>query len=102
VVELTFRTVVGSPWEGAAILQFNGESSQPVAVREGLTAKQRDVIRWPIEEVMSDPKGGNVSGALDIESGLAKYGREVRSRSTVAKYGREVRSRSTVATQIDS
>tara|TARA_R110002072_G_scaffold13481_2_gene56876 strand:- start:76678 stop:81408 length:4731 start_codon:yes stop_codon:yes gene_type:complete len=77
VVELTFQTVAGSPWEGSAVLRFNGETSQSISVREGLTSKQRDDIRWYIEEFMSYPEGGNVSRALDIESQLAKYGREL-------------------------
>ncbi len=61
VVGLTFQTVAGSPWEGSAVLRFNGENSQPFSVREGLTSKQRDDIRWYIEEFMSFPEGGNAS-----------------------------------------
>jgi hypothetical protein len=84
VVELAFQTVAGSPWEGSAVLRFNGEASEPVSVREGLTSKQRDDIRWYIEEFMSFPEGGNASRALDIESELAKYGRELWNGLTTA------------------
>lgn len=87
VVELIFQTVAGSPWEGSAVLRFNGENSQPFSVREGLTSKQRDDIRWYIEEFMSFPEGGNASRALDIESELAKYGRDLWNGLTKARDG---------------
>ena len=75
VVELTFQTVGGSPWEGSAVVRLNGENSPPIPVREGLTSKQRDDIRWYIEQFMSFPEGGNVSRAESIEQSLAEYGK---------------------------
>ncbi|MCP4657711.1 MAG: hypothetical protein GY856_20075 [bacterium] len=57
-LELTFHDVAGSPWEGTATVRFQGEPSDRFAVREGMTGKQREDIRWYVEEYMDYPEGG--------------------------------------------
>jgi len=74
VLELTFREVGGSPWEGRASVRFQGEPSEPFAVREGISGDQRKDIRWYVEEYMDFPEGGNATRAERIERELADYG----------------------------
>jgi hypothetical protein len=50
VLELTFESVAGSPWEGLAAPRFQGETGPTFPVRENLTQAARDDLRWYIEE----------------------------------------------------
>ena len=74
VLELTFREVAGSPWEGRAMVRLSGEEFGPFAVREGMTSKQRDDVRWYVEQFMDYPEGGNEKRAKQIEQQLEQYG----------------------------
>ena len=59
VLELTFCDIAGSPWEGRATVRFQNEPGDPFPVREGLTGKEREEIRWYIEDHMDLPEGSN-------------------------------------------
>lgn len=74
VLELMFRDVAGSPWEGRAMVRLSGEEYGPLAVREGMTAKERDDVRWYVEQFMDYPEGGNETRAKQIERRLEDYG----------------------------
>ena len=75
VLEMTFGDVAGDPWEGRARVRFGGEPSEPFPVREGMTSKQRDDVRWYVEQYMDLPEGGYATRAEKIERELAAYGR---------------------------
>ncbi len=77
VLELEFREVGGSPWEGRATVRFQGEPSELFPVREGLSGDQRKDIRWYIEQYMDFPEGGHTTRAERIEQELADYGRNL-------------------------
>lgn len=62
-LELTFRNVAGNPWEGEAVARYDDEPSKPFAVREGLTSKQREHLRWYVEQYLDFPEGGYVTSA---------------------------------------
>jgi tetratricopeptide (TPR) repeat protein len=73
-VELTFRSVAGSPWAAQAEVCFNGQSSGEFDVFEGMTSQQRESVRWYIEEFMDHPEGGYAVTAGKIEQSLDEYG----------------------------
>lgn len=77
VLELTFREVAGSPWEGMATVRFQGEPGDPFRVREGLTPKEREDVRWYVEDYMDYPEAGNATRAGQIERRLEEYGRSL-------------------------
>lgn len=77
ILELTFENLAGDPWEGQARVRFQGENCAPVDVREGLKRKQRDDIRWYIEEFMDLPEGGNATRAAQVEKELADFGKSL-------------------------
>src|SRR5262249_48547102 len=58
-LELTLSQVAGDPWQGQATVRFQGQVSLPLSVGEGLTTKQRQEVRWYVEEYMDLPEGGN-------------------------------------------
>ncbi len=77
VLELLFCEIAGNPWDGRATVRFQGEQGDPFPVREGLTSRQRDEIRWYIEDYMDFPEGGNEIRAQQVEAHLAAYGRSL-------------------------
>lgn len=77
VLELTFSNVAGDPWEAFVTARFGNELSPPVRVCEGHTPKQRNDVRWYIEEFMDLPEGGNVVRARKVEQELVTYGRQL-------------------------
>jgi hypothetical protein len=74
-LELTFCDITGNPWAGQAIARFQGEPGLPFPVREGLGNKQREDIRWYIEDYIDFPEGGNEIRAKRIEKELQDYGK---------------------------
>ncbi len=77
VLELTFTAMTGSPWQGEAKVGCDGQVSPPFPVGEGLTAKERQEVRWYVEAFMDLPEGGNLVRAEAVEKRLRTYGEEL-------------------------
>jgi tetratricopeptide (TPR) repeat protein len=74
VLELTLSHIAGNPWQGKASVRFGGRVSPWFDVSEGLTAKERQEIRWYVEEFMDLPEGGNRVRADSAEKLLRAHG----------------------------
>jgi len=57
------------------VARYQGNSGAPFAVREGLTSKRRENLRWYVEEFLDFPEGGYVTRAKRIEREMDEYGR---------------------------
>jgi hypothetical protein len=79
-LDLTFRNVAGDPWEGEAVARYQGDPREPFPVREGLTSKQRETLRWYVEEYLDFPEGGYVTRARRIEGELGAGSKGLLSR----------------------
>lgn len=77
ILELTFGEVQDSPWQGRVTAAFAGQVSQPFPVQEGLTAKERQEVRWYVEQFMDLPEGGNLVRAEAVEKRLRTYGNDL-------------------------
>lgn len=72
-MNLTFRHMISDPWQGSAIARWRNREME-IGIHEGLSAREREEIRWYIEEFMDLPESGNLIKAEQVVIRLQEYG----------------------------